>query len=153
MRSTNLFKIAAIIKCVHFGSNLQNDKDKENFSKLVGIIKAANSGKAVGVFAKDGFPGEFCKTWKEVLKENSFETVDISSSIAYIMAPKEEPELSTIKKSSMVTADVFGKYLKEHIMEVIDAEKVIFFVRSIFIIQIKFRNYYFISHYHAMCIV
>lgn len=93
---------------------------------MIGIIKSTIKGKAVGAFAKDGFPGEFCKAWKEVFKENSFETADISSSIAYVMAPKEESELSTIKKSSMVTADVFGKYLKEHIMEVIDAEKVSF---------------------------
>lgn len=109
----------------------RNDKDKENFSKLVAVLKASISGKAVGVFSKDGFPGEFCKTWKEIFKENSFETADISSSIAYIMAPKEDSELVTIKKSSMVSADVFGKYLKEHIMEVIDAEKVSFFINGV----------------------
>lgn len=107
----------------------RNDKDKENFSKLVSVLKTSIKGKAVGVFSKDGFPGDFCKTWKEIFKENSFETADISSSIAYIMAPKEDAELVTMKKSSMVSADVFGKYLKEHIMEVIDAEKVGFFIQ------------------------
>lgn len=50
--------------------------------------------------------------------------VDVSSQFAYIMAPKEELEVKTIQKASQVTCDVFNKYLKEQIMEIIDADKV-----------------------------
>lgn len=102
----------------------QNDKDKENFAKLINIIKSSKTGKALGVFSKDGFPGEFCESWQKTLKSNGFENVDIGAAMAYIMSPKEEPELLTIKKACLVSVDVFGKYLKEYILEIIDAEKV-----------------------------
>lgn len=102
----------------------QNDKDKENFAKLLNVMKSSRNGKVVGVFSKDGFPGEFCESWQKALGDKKFENIDIGASIAYIMAPKEEPELLTIKKACLVSVDVFGKYLKEYILEIIDAEKV-----------------------------
>ena len=43
--------------------------------------------------------------------------------MAYIMAVKEDSELSTIKKACQVTVDVFSKYLKEQIMDIIDSDK------------------------------
>ena len=54
--------------------------------------------------------------------------VDVSSQFAYIMAPKEESEIKTISKASQVTCDVFNKYLKEQIMEAIDADKVLIII-------------------------
>lgn len=39
------------------------------------------------------------------------------------MAPKEEPEVKIIQRACQVTCDVFNKYLKDQIMEVIDADK------------------------------
>jgi hypothetical protein len=50
--------------------------------------------------------------------------VDVSSIMAYIMAPKEDSEIKTMQKASAVTCEVFSKYLREQIMEIIDAEKV-----------------------------
>lgn len=87
-------------------------------------MKSSKNGKIVGVFSKDIPSGEFCEQWKQKLKEQNFENLDIGASIAYIMAPKEESEISIIKKASNATTDVFNKYLKENIMEIIDAEKV-----------------------------
>ncbi|XP_055607733.1 FACT complex subunit spt16 isoform X2 [Uranotaenia lowii] len=101
----------------------KNDKDKANFEKLLEAIKGSKEGKTLGVFTKDNFPGEFCESWRAFLKDKSFETVDISVPIGYIMCPKEESEVITIKKACLVTVDVFNKYLKDHIMEVIDADK------------------------------
>lgn len=86
-------------------------------------MKSSNNGKIIGVFAKDSFAGEFCESWKAALKEEQFEKVDVGTSIAYIMSPKEDSEVLTIKKACLVSIDVFGKYLKDHIMEVIDADK------------------------------
>lgn len=77
----------------------------------------------MGVFARDSFPGEFCEAWKQALKDEPFERVDMGAAVAFIMAPKEESELVTIKKACVVSVDVFNKYLKDHIMEVIDADK------------------------------
>ena len=101
----------------------QNDKDKENFQTLIKSMKDSKNGKTVGVFSKDSFPNEFCESWKTVLDGSKLEKIDICSAIAYIMAPKEDPELVTIKKACLVSMDVFSKYLKDHIMEVIDADK------------------------------
>ncbi|XP_031631235.1 FACT complex subunit spt16 isoform X2 [Contarinia nasturtii] len=101
----------------------RNDKDKENFTKLLNVMKSSRNGKKVGVFSKDGFLGEFCESWQKVFGGHGFENVDIGASLAYIIAPKEDAELSTIKKACLVSVDVFGKYLKEYILEIIDAEK------------------------------
>ena len=47
----------------------------------------------------------------------------LGNPMAYIMSVKEESELSTIKKACQVTVDVFSKYLKEQIMDIIDGDK------------------------------
>lgn len=87
-------------------------------------MKSSRNGKVIGVFSKDGFHGEFCESWQKAMAAQNFENVDISSAFAYIIAAKEENEMATMKKASLVSVDVFGKYLKEYIMEIIDAEKV-----------------------------
>ncbi|CAH2086775.1 unnamed protein product [Euphydryas editha] len=101
----------------------RNDHDKENFNKLLQEIKKSKSGKTLGVFAKDNYPGEFCESWKAAMKAEKFENIDVSSSIALLMAPKEDSEVITIKKACLVTVDVFTKYLKDQIMEIIDSDK------------------------------
>lgn len=57
-------------------------------------------------------------------KKGDVKSVDIMSGLTYLMAPKEEGELVNIKKASQVTSDVFSKYLKEQIMDIIDNDKV-----------------------------
>ena len=52
-----------------------------------------------------------------------FRTVDVSAGAAYLMAPKEENELMVIKKACQVSVDLFNKYLKEQVMEIVDADK------------------------------
>lgn len=58
------------------------------------------------------------------MKAEKFENVDISSATALFMAPKEDSEIITVKKACLVTVDVFTKYLKDQIMEIIDSDKV-----------------------------
>lgn len=101
----------------------RNDKDEANFKTLIAAIKGSKNGKTLGVFSKENYPGEFMDLWRAALKKEEFATVDISSAIAYLMAPKEDPEVITIKKACMVTVDVFTKYLKDQIMEIIDSDK------------------------------
>ena len=47
----------------------------------------------------------------------------MSTAAAYVMVPKEENELAVIKKACQVSADLFNKYLKEQVMEIVDADK------------------------------
>lgn len=101
----------------------KDDKDKNNFSKLINNIKGSNNGKSIGVFAKDKFPGGFMDLWRAALKPENFESVDLTSVFGYLMAPKEDSEISTIKKAAGLSSDLFGKYLKEQIMDIIDRDK------------------------------
>ncbi|XP_070506841.1 FACT complex subunit spt16 isoform X3 [Chironomus tepperi] len=101
----------------------KTDKDKANFEKLLEAMKASKKGKTIGVFVKDVFPGEFCESWRAFIKGKDFEQIDVSSALGWIMCVKEESEILTVKKACLVTVDVFNKYLKDHIMEIIDADK------------------------------
>lgn len=58
-----------------------------------------------------------------ILKKFFIRTIDVSSGAAYLMAPKEESELLVIKKACQVSVDLFNKYLKEQVMEIVDADK------------------------------
>ena len=101
------------------------DNDKKNFDKLVEGVKESRSGKNIGVFAKDfeRFPGAFLTAFREVVSRQKFQKTDVSVPMAYIMAPREDSEVNTIKKACQVTVDVFNKYLKEQIMDIIDNDK------------------------------
>lgn len=50
--------------------------------------------------------------------------VDISAVVAYTMAVKEDGELSLMKKAASITSDVFTKFFKERVMEIVDADEV-----------------------------
>lgn len=101
----------------------KSDKDKANFEKLIEEMKSSKSGKKVGVFAKDKFKGEFSDLWRDAMKKQDFEQIDVSGAFGYLMSMKEENEVLTVKKACLVSVDVFSKYLKDHIMEIIDADK------------------------------
>lgn len=47
----------------------------------------------------------------------------MSATMALVMSAKEESEIAIIKKASNATVDVFSKYLKEQIMDIIDRDK------------------------------
>lgn len=101
----------------------KDDKDKKNFSKLVESIKGSKKGKTLGVFAKDKFPGPFMDLWRETIKKEGFENVDLTTAFGYLMAPKDDAEISIIKKAAGLSSDIFSKYLKEQIMDIIDGDK------------------------------
>nr|XP_022905193.1 FACT complex subunit spt16-like [Onthophagus taurus] len=101
----------------------RNDKDEANFKTLISAIKESRKGKTLGTFTKENYPGEFMDSWRAALKKEEFNVVDVSSAVAYVMCPKEETEIVTIKKACNVSVDVFTKYLKDQIMEIIDSDK------------------------------
>ncbi|GJQ84567.1 putative FACT complex subunit [Trypoxylus dichotomus] len=101
----------------------RNDKDENNFKTIIEAIKGSKKGKTIGTFSKENYPGEFMDSWRAAFKKEDFTTIDVSSAVAYVMCPKEDTEILTIKKACMVTVDVFTKYLKDQIMEIIDSDK------------------------------
>jgi len=44
--------------------------------------------------------------------------------MAYAMAAKDNTELMTMKKACQATMDLFSKFLKEQLMDLIDKDKV-----------------------------
>ena len=40
------------------------------------------------------------------------------------MCSKDEPEINNVRKASLVSVDLFNKYLKDQIMDIIDSDKV-----------------------------
>ncbi|KAJ7365044.1 FACT complex subunit SPT16 [Desmophyllum pertusum] len=106
---------------LHFRN--KTDQDKENFQKLVDSMKESKSGKTVGVFVKDNFQGQFVDEWKSAFEKESFEKVDISSAVAYVMSIREDQEITHVKKAAQVSSDIFVKYFKKQIMEIVDDEK------------------------------
>ena len=101
----------------------KEDKDKRNIAKLIESIRKSKNGKSVGTFTKDKFPGEFMSAWREAVKKEGLESVDMSAQFGYLMAPKEEVEINLIKKAAGLSSDIFSKYLKEQIMDIIDGDK------------------------------
>ncbi|RWS25593.1 FACT complex subunit spt16-like protein [Leptotrombidium deliense] len=101
----------------------KSDKDKANFDKLLEAIKKSKNGSKMGEFQKEKFPNEFMEEWRKSLSTQDFESIDIAHDIANIMAVKEENELEITKKACAVTVDIYAKYLREEITEIIDSDK------------------------------
>uniref|UniRef100_A0A8C5M6J7 FACT complex subunit n=1 Tax=Leptobrachium leishanense TaxID=445787 RepID=A0A8C5M6J7_9ANUR len=101
----------------------QNDSNKASFDKMIEAIKGSKKGKRIGVFSKDKFPGDFMKTWYDCINKEGFDKTDISAAVAYTIAVKEDGELNLMKKASTITSDVFNKFFKERVMEIVDADE------------------------------
>uniref|UniRef100_A0A671L926 FACT complex subunit n=1 Tax=Sinocyclocheilus anshuiensis TaxID=1608454 RepID=A0A671L926_9TELE len=102
----------------------KNESNKVNFEKMMEAIRGSRDGKTVGVFMKDKFPGEYMKSWSDMITAEGLERVDVSTAVAYTMAVKEDGELALMKKAAAVTSDVFTKFFKERVMEIVDADEV-----------------------------
>ncbi|KAM9328866.1 LOW QUALITY PROTEIN: FACT complex subunit SPT16 [Gastrophryne carolinensis] len=101
----------------------QNESNKASFDKMIEAINGSKKGKRIGVFSKDKFPGDFMKSWYDCLNKEGYEKVDISAAVAYTIAVKEDGELNLMKKAATITSDVFNKFFKDRVMEIVDADE------------------------------
>ncbi|XP_068097539.1 FACT complex subunit SPT16 [Hyperolius riggenbachi] len=101
----------------------QNESNKASFDKMIEAINGSKKGKRIGVFSKDKFPGDFMKSWYDCLSKEGYDKVDISAAVAYTIAVKEDGELNLMKKAALITSDVFNKFFKERVMEIVDADE------------------------------
>ena len=111
-------------------------------------IGKSGAGEKVGIFGKDQFGGNFYSEYKKDFKQRGKETVDITSKsipplilirtvhdhfelncpknlgdIGLILSVKEESEINSMKKASLLTVEIFGKVFKDNLMETIDADR------------------------------
>lgn len=116
---------------------------------MIEAIRGSKEGKRVGIFSKDKFPGDYMKSWNDTITSGGLEKVnrapetplcaslvwptpsvfshlqvDISAVVAYAMAVKEDGELSLMKKAAAITSEVYSKFFKERVMEIVDADEV-----------------------------
>uniref|UniRef100_A0A3Q2D305 FACT complex subunit n=1 Tax=Cyprinodon variegatus TaxID=28743 RepID=A0A3Q2D305_CYPVA len=101
----------------------KNESNKANFDKMIEAIKGSKDGKTIGVFSKDKFPGDYMKSWNDTLSAEGLTRVDISAVVAYTMAVKEDGELNLMKKAAAITGEVYSKFFKERVMEIVDADE------------------------------
>ncbi|XP_027488086.1 FACT complex subunit SPT16-like, partial [Corapipo altera] len=101
----------------------KNESNQANFEKLIEALKSSRNGRRLGVFSKDNFPGDFLRAWNECLSKEGFEKVDISAGVALAMAAKEDVELSLMRRAAAITSELFTKFFKERVMEIVDADE------------------------------
>ncbi|XP_066843338.1 LOW QUALITY PROTEIN: FACT complex subunit SPT16 [Anser cygnoides] len=107
----------------------KNESNKANFEKMVEALKASKGGKRIGVFSKDKFPGDFMRSWNDCLGKEGFEKVRRFSPPPppwlwpHTMAAKEDGELQLMRKAAAITSEVFSKFFKERVMEIVDADE------------------------------
>uniref|UniRef100_A0A8C3HFK9 FACT complex subunit n=1 Tax=Chrysemys picta bellii TaxID=8478 RepID=A0A8C3HFK9_CHRPI len=99
----------------------KNESNKGNFEKMIEALKGSKNGKRIGVFSKDKFPGEFMKSWNDCLSKEGFREGD--AVVAYTIAVKEDGELNLMRKAAAITSEVFNKFFKERVMEIVDADE------------------------------
>lgn len=74
--------------------------------------------------------------------------MDISAVVAYTMAVKEDGELTLMKKAASITSDVFTKFFKERVMEIVDADEV---RKTFFFSLCQYFSFALYVHCHESC--
>ncbi|CAF2841546.1 unnamed protein product [Rotaria sp. Silwood2] len=107
----------------NFNFITRKENDEKSFDDIIKQIKMSHQGKTLGVFSKDKMEGPFCEQWQNCLNQHSLTTVDISSSIGYLLAVKDNEELSLIRKACDITGKLYSKHLKDQIINIVDSER------------------------------
>ena len=63
------------------------------------------------------------KSWNDCLNKEGFDKIDISAVVVYTIAVKEDGELNLMKNAASITSEVFNKFFKERVMEIVDADE------------------------------
>ncbi|KAL8948463.1 MAG: hypothetical protein Q9222_005351 [Ikaeria aurantiellina] len=107
---------------------LSRGKDQEqnakHFERCLDLIK--NSGKKVGVLAKDTTSGPFVDEWRKVYGDISkdVEEVDITPALSLAaLAVKDEAELRNMRDSARASTGIMTEFFVEEMSEILDEEK------------------------------
>uniref|UniRef100_H3A579 FACT complex subunit n=1 Tax=Latimeria chalumnae TaxID=7897 RepID=H3A579_LATCH len=77
----------------------KNESNKANFDKMIEAIKESKTGKKIGVFSKDKFPGDFIKNWNDCLNKEGFEKVTCTLCLMYCVCIIERGRAPPQKKN------------------------------------------------------
>ena len=91
-------------KKIEFLKPLETNLDSSGTVPNIKLLTREKDDHAKKNFAKE--------LWREALKKAAFESLDVSNIFGIIMAPKEESEISIVKKAAGLSSDIFSKYLK-----------------------------------------
>ncbi|KAF0990150.1 hypothetical protein HZS_5194, partial [Henneguya salminicola] len=99
--------------------------DFSSFTQRIKLLENMLENDSLGIFEKDRFGGTFCQSWYKFLENSQFKKADMSSVCAELLASKEELELKKIKLAAMVCSDIYTKFTKSKILDIIDEDKII----------------------------
>ena len=123
----------------------QDGKNGTIFTELLDTMAVKASSQrcnAIGIIGNaNEMNGKFYESWQNAMAPYEFQLDDISFSIEYLMAAKDECELNAIRMACQTTVDLFES-LTEHIFEVINAENV----------SLTYRFFHLICELNTICI-
>lgn len=99
------------------------DKDESNFANIISIVKKSIMNNKFGIFTKDKFNGEFINLWISKFDSLNYSYVDVSQFFSTIMSVKNQTEIEQTKKAASITSNIYSKFLKPKIVQIIDSEK------------------------------
>lgn len=113
---------------------------------MIEVIKESKNGKKIGVFSKDKFFGEFMKSWNDCFNKEGFDKIDISVVVVYIIVVKEDGEFNLMKKVVSIIFEVFNKFFKERVMEIVDVDEKVWYSKLVeFVEKVIEEKKYFVG--------
>lgn len=86
-----------------------------------------------GEFRRDKFAGDLYAQWQSSLRavtrspekaDGELVSVDVSNAFALLLAVKDEAELELLRRAAAINSKFYNSFLKEHIIKIIDEDKV-----------------------------
>ncbi|UJR25446.1 hypothetical protein I4U23_006793 [Adineta vaga] len=102
---------------------IRTDHVETDFIDIIKQIKQSYNGQSLGILSKDKARGAFDEQWQNSLKQHRISTVDIDTSIIYLLARKDDKELALIRRACNITNKLYVKYFKNQILQAASLEK------------------------------
>ena len=101
----------------------KGEDGKKEMATVLDAIKAAATGKPVGILPKEQRESALMKIWSETSQAENIETVDVATGLGHMLACKDEKEILNAKKASHLSAETMKRYVVPQLEEIIDKEK------------------------------
>jgi len=99
------------------------DGNAANFEALLSNCRSSHAGATLATLGKEKPLGEFVAGWKAKLGESGLAQVELGPALADMIAVKDTPEQTNIKRAGIASAVVMTKHFVAQMEEVVDKEK------------------------------